>query len=284
MKPIFGIDITFDKKNDTVNGEEFITNTISKQKVEELEEKQENLNQTIEESRLPKLLRIIKFICGIYALFVVLGVVRALPSVNLKQAFQNAPILIISGLLCGLVWVILQFFSKKKEKNILEEKNAERQVLEIDRDIQSIYNELNVPSSAPSVDVLMFKYKTKNDEIVPRAIGLQPTPYINLDLKIYATDRDLCLSDLENTYSFSLSELKDIKTVHKRISVFSWNKEEDPRKGKFKPYKMTINNLGNVFFKPYHILEIEHDGQIFGIYFPCYELETFERLTGLKAN
>ena len=47
---------------------------------------------------------------------------------------------------------------------------------------------------------------------------------------------------------------------------------------------MTVNNMGNVFFKPYYILEIEHNDEIFGIYFPCYELPIFEKLTGLTAQ
>jgi len=82
----------------------------------------------------------------------------------------------------------------------------------------------------------------------------------------------------------TLAELKGIKTVNKRIGIISWNKEEDPRKGEYKKYKMTVNDMGNVFFKPYHILEIERDGQSFGLYFPCYELEVLEELTGLRAE
>ena len=46
---------------------------------------------------------------------------------------------------------------------------------------------------------------------------------------------------------------------------------------------MTVNKFGNVFFKPYYILEIEKDNQTFGIYFPCYELDAIEKLTGLTA-
>jgi hypothetical protein len=107
---------------------------------------------------------------------------------------------------------------------------------------------------------------------------------MNVSVKLYETNDALHIADLENVYSFAKSELKVITTVNKRISVPTWNKDEDPRSGSFKRYKMTVNNIGNVFFKPYYILEIEHESQIFGIYFPCYELEIFEHLTGLKAE
>ena len=36
--------------------------------------------------------------------------------------------------------------------------------------------------------------------------------------------------------------------------------------------------------KAYHILELEHGGENYGIYFPCWELPVFERLTGLNAE
>jgi hypothetical protein len=36
--------------------------------------------------------------------------------------------------------------------------------------------------------------------------------------------------------------------------------------------------------KPYHILELEKDGETYGIYFPAYELAAIESLTLLKAE
>lgn len=284
MKPIFGIDITSDKNNEIVNGNEFITKNISKQKAEELESKQQNLIQTVEDSKLPLLIRIVKYICGLYAVIVISAIISNLPSTSFDQALRNAPLLIISGFVCGLIWLVLQFFAKRKEKLILTDKNADQQIENIDIDIQKIYDELNVPDLAVSCDVLSFKYKIKNNELSAKAVGFQTTAYFNLDLKIYKDGEYLCLADLENVYSFKLSEIKEIKTVNKRISVFSWNKEEAPTKGDFKKYKMTVNNMGNVFFKPYYILEIEHNDEIFGIYFPCYELPIFEKLTGLTAQ
>ena len=129
----------------------------------------------------------------------------------------------------------------------------------------------------------MFGYKIKNGEIRPQLIGLQNTPYTNAEVKMYATDEDISLVDLGSVYSFKKEELKSIICVNKRIGVPEWNKEEDPRKGNFKPYKMTVNQ-GTVFFKPYYILHIEREGEHFGLYFPCYELEAFERLTGLTVE
>ena len=113
---------------------------------------------------------------------------------------------------------------------------------------------------------------------------MQTTPFLNLEVKVYETGSELHIADIENVYSFDKLEIRGITTVKKRIMIPSWNKDEDPRRGRFKPYKMTVSNTGDVSFKPYYILNIERDRQKYGLYFPCYELEVFERLTGLKAE
>ena len=276
MKPVFGIDITNNKKNESINSNEFIIQTTSNQKAEELKEKQETLLETIEESKYPLWVRIVKTLCGFFVLIVLVAVAKSLPSVGFNQAMRNAPVLIIGGFLSGIVWLILQFFTKRKEKRVMSEQNAEQQMEELDTNCQNIYDELTVPKDAVSVDVLFFRYKTKNGKVTPKTIGMQITPYMNLNVKIFKTEDNLCLADLESLFAFPLSSLQTIKTVKKRISVSAWNKEEEPTKGAFKPYKMTVDQFGRIFFKPYHILELMHNGRIYGIYFPCYELSTFE--------
>ena len=198
--------------------------------------------------------------------------------------FKNIPGIFIAGIVCGVAWVVLQVLSKSKETKVLKEENAEERAEELRQDTKLIYEELSVPDIARSVDIIMFRYKTKNDNIVPCVLGLQTTAYMCLDAKIFASDEGLHIADISSVYTFKKGEIKAIRTVKKRISIANWNKDEDPRNGEFKPYKMTVNNYGDVFFKPYHILEIEHDGQLYGIYFPPYELSIFERLTGIAAE
>ena len=280
MTPIFGVDITSDKHNETINGSEFITRTASKAKLEEYESKQEGLEQTLEKSRIPLWLQIVKALSGLYFLIVLAATAKA----GFEKALQNAPGLLISAAVCGLLWLILQVVSKGKEKKVLKDEDAEQQTKELHADFASIHEELEVPGDAVDVDILAFRYKQKNGEIRPHASGLQTTPYVNVNVKMYATADEVCLADLESVYTIPKFEIRGITTVGKRISVPSWNKDEDPRSGVYKPYKMTVSNMGDVFFKPYHILEICHEGQTFGLYFPCYELETVEKITGVRAE
>ena len=65
------------------------------------------------------------------------------------------------------------------------------------------------------------------------------------------------------------------------VCLPNWYKELVPQD---KAYKLTVNNLGWVITRKYYILTVEHAGQEWGIYFPCYELSAIESLTGIKAE
>ena len=284
MKTLFAINLTDDKKNEVVNGNEFVTKTASIQNTDSLEENQEELKQSIKKSQLPLWLQIVTYICGAYALIVVLNVLTNL-DIGFAQMFKNAPALIISAIICGFIWLIFFVYSKIKSKRVLAEENVEQQISDIDKDIDAIYAELGVPNDAINVDILMFRYKIKDGEIKPYG-GMQNVPYLNFEIKAYTDGKCLHFADTENIYSFDLSELRSITTVNKRISTMNWNKEEHPRKGEFKQYKITVSDesVPYILYKPFHILEGEHNGEKYGIYFPCYELPAFERLTGLRAK
>ena len=78
--------------------------------------------------------------------------------------------------------------------------------------------------------------------------------------------------------------MKNIQIVKKHIRVAGWNKETPPNKGIYKQYKLTVDQYGCVHSKTYGILELERNGQSYGLYIPCYELPRIEKLTGLTAK
>jgi hypothetical protein len=85
---------------------------------------------------------------------------------------------------------------------------------------------------------------------------------------------------MESVFSIPLSCLKEIRKVDKRIVFTNWNKEEPFNKGSFKPYKIREEKAG--YSCPcYYILDVEYQGELYGIYFPCYELDTFRQATGI---
>lgn len=282
MKPLFAVDVTVDKKNEKINGEEFITRRLSEGTRRLFETKTENLEATVKKSQLPTWLQVVKYICSLLALIALVSIIRA--DVSIEQGFKNAPWIFIGGIICALIWLGLHLYSKKKEKEVLAEENAEEQVEDINTDIKDILLELGVPYSAPDIDVMMFRYKVKDGEIKLKAAAMQMSEYLNFSAKIYQQNGELHIADLDSVYSFKMSEIKAIRSVKKHTTLSSWNKEVGPTEEKYKPYKLGVDQYGMIHIKAYHILEIEHAGEVLGIYFPSYEIDTLERATGLRAE
>ena len=82
----------------------------------------------------------------------------------------------------------------------------------------------------------------------------------------------------------SENTIKAIKSIKKTIRIMEWNKDEEFNKGLYKQYKLSEDNYGCIICKSYHILEFEHNNDLWGIYIPCYELPVIEDITGLKAD
>lgn len=284
MTPIFGIDITLDKKNEVVNGDEFITLRNSDEDVERLDSEAEEFDEIIATSRLPLWLRIVQGISGLYALVVLVSAFRAGFEVGFSTAFSNAPIMIISGVISGIAWGVLSYIGRKKQAAVLEAAGADDKVRSLTKSAESLYKKLCVPDGAPEVDVFIFKYKKdENGAVKAKTVGFQTAPYAFFCVRLFCDGERLHIADTSGRYSFLLSELKGIRTVRKRISACNWTKDCEPTKGEFKEYKMTVNNVGDVFMKQYYILEVERGDELFGVYFPCYELSAFEVASGLSA-
>lgn len=286
MKPLFGIDITENKKNDQVNGMELVKATASEENLQRLEEHELFVKILERNAKLPPALRVVKGIVSLIAMIVVIGVLRALSGsdgISLSRAFENAPALFYIGGACLVVWAVLALIEKIKYNSAFKG-NAEEKLNEITAIQSDIHSELGVPEGTKTTEILNFRYKMKNDVPMAKAVGTNGVAYNNLRIKIYSDGDNLCLVDARRRYEIPLNSLRAIRTVNKRIEVPSWKKEESFVSPEYKPYSIARNKYGVCSFKPYHILEFDHNGEIWGLYFPCYELPTFESLTLIKAE
>lgn len=287
MKPFLCVDLTQDKNNEKSNSEAFIASRISSGTLQSLERVSGEAADLGEKASLSKPLRILHgalgVIGGIAAMIIFRTVIRE--GISIADIYNNFPAIFWIAGVCLALFGGLTWFAQKKRKTVSE---SEENKLVSDR-IEGIcnlaYSELAVPLNAPDVDILSFFYKTKNGEPVPKTKKLMPTPYNNFEYKIFTENGNLYVADLECKYEIPLSCLKRIKTVNKRIGVPLWNKETHYTQGEYKEYKITDNNDTKcIYFKPYHILEFEYNNEVWGIYFPCYDLSTFEKVTGIKAE
>lgn len=287
MKPFYGIDLTNNKRNDVANGERFLVAEPSTVMAQTLEGSTEKAVETFEQTKLPLALRVCQWICGAVGLVVVLGILKGLGKngdLSLAQAYQNAPWLFWLGGLCLVAWAILKIVSNKRAKTVLESDEGAQAISQLETICDSVYRELSVPEDAQDVDVLSFFYKEKDGGIKVCEKPMQTYSHVNCEFKMFADSENLYLAHLGGKFAFPLSSLQAIRTEDKKVRAFGWNKDEEPNQGTYKQYKLTTDQYGCIHSKPYYILELQYDSEIWGIYFPCYELPVFEKITGLRVQ
>ena len=287
MKPFLGIDLTTNKKNEEMNGKEFVVARPDLSLTQSLESSLDNAEKTIEKSKLPLPIRIGHWICGAAGALIAIGIIKALggeDSVSLSEAYQNASWLFWLGGACLVAWTLLKFISVRKEKDVLETEESSQVFDNFDKTSEAVLSDLKVPKDSKEIDILSFFYKVKNDDIKVCEKGLQIAPYFNPVFHIFTDSENLYLANLEGKYAIPLSSIKAIKSIRKTIRIIEWNKDDEFSKEPYKRYKLSQDNYGCIICKNYNILEFEYDNDLWGIYFPCYELPVIEELTGLKAD
>ncbi|MBQ1212500.1 MAG: hypothetical protein IIX69_03665 [Clostridia bacterium] len=283
MKPFLGINVTEDKKNTKPNGMEMMVEEPSQELAASLESSKSKMDETEKKAKLPLALRIIQFVSMLGAAIFVIGILRGLDDITLTEAYANAPVLFWIGGACIVLSAGLSLLEKNRKKNVLESDDSIRTLSNISASVETIFADLGVPDNARDVDIFVFQYKDKNGETKIVA-GNRPFMFMNFSFKIFADSRKFYLANIEGKYEFCRDDIKGIRTVGKRYSMNDWNKEYPYDDERYKKYKLTLDRYGVIYGKNYHILEVESNGQLWGIYFPSYELPLFEALSGMKAD
>ena len=161
MKPFLGINLTTNKKNEQTNGEEFLVAKPDLSLTQSFESSSENVEETIEKSKLPLPIRIGHWICGAVGALVAVGILKALggeEGVTLSEAYQNASWLFWLGGACLVAWAILKLISVRKEKNVLETEESSQVFNRLDKTCDAILADLKVPQDSKEIDILFFYY------------------------------------------------------------------------------------------------------------------------------
>ena len=277
MKPFLGIDLTQNKKNSEINGEEFLAAKPSPALAQALAQSHQNVDTTIAESRLPKFFRILQMICGITSLIFISGILNA--DVSLAEGYRNAPWIFWTTGIALIIWLSLKLLSIRKERNTLNSDEHSQVFSHFDRVTESVFAELSVPADAKEVDILSFFYKIKDNGIKVCEKPMQVAQYFNPIYKVFSDSEHLYLANLDGKFAIPLASVVEIQTVKKHIRIAGWNKATPYNKGMYKQYKLNIDNYGCIHCKQYHILKFHHQGELWGIYFPPYELPVIEKIT-----
>lgn len=285
MKPFFGIDVTEEKKNDQMNGEEFLVKSVSDAQSEQYDRIVEGAEKFAKRTEPSLLWTLARGVCGIAALGMIAGILQSWSrDLSLGQMYANAPMLFWALPVCALAWLILTILGRRRAARILESGEAEEVAGAVQAVTDASYAALGVPEGTPDVDVLCMIYKLHNGQPTPKLFSLSGVTWINAIAKVFTDGGSLYVADTEKLYAIPLSSLKGIRAVNKGILLPSWNKDVPLNEEPYKSFKLAVVSMDRIHVKRYYILEFEHNGESWGLYFPNYELKTFESLTGLNAE
>ncbi len=277
MKPFLGIDLTKDKKNTQYNGKEFLVLESSPTMCEQFDTLSLHVSKA-DKKYSNIFFNVVRYVLVFSILNAIVRLNITADEINLIKSYQNAPWAFWLIGICFIIFLAVKIFKYKKTKNMPENAESQYIISNLKELSDKLYSQLGVPTEAQMADILVFNYKIKNNVPIAVTKGLELTPYTNLDYKIFTDDNNLYLADVYGKYCFPLSSLRSIHKINKRISIPGWNKEEKMTSEKYRQYKLKANNYGIISIDVYYILEFEHNGEIYGIYFPNYELFTFKKL------
>lgn len=284
MKPLFGINVTTNKKNETPNLEQFLCQQTSQEATDVLEKTMLGDDEVVEKSE-PKWLNIAILLVGIGGLVVawISGILRENSGMIFEDYIRENPLpIIIMGAVC-VGGYALMFYRKRLHKSVSESEEYATSQMHLDTALNNIYMELGVPSYTEDVDIFCDFYKEVNGECVTKKIGISPYDFTNLPNKLFVEDGNLYVADPHGKYCIPNYKPCSIEAVNKRKTFPMWNKKTAFNQGEYKQYKVTYNK-GIYSCKSYYILHLEGNGEKWCIYFPNYELPFFEEFTGLKAE
>ena len=287
MKPFLGMDLTEDNRNTVANGQEFLVQELSEATREALDSSAETSAQLNEKSDVSKVLRIVRYVCGVVAGLAVISLMKSFAQtvdMPVSEMYHNAPWLFWGGGISGAAWIALRIIGDKKKEVVANSDEGMAAASSLDVAFKNALAELQVPDTAASVDILSFYYKENDGEIKLAEKPMQLFSHINAEFKVFADDENVYLADVNGKFAFPKASIKRIQTVQKKARLAQWNKEESFQSPTYAQYKMTADQFGSVHTKPYYIMEIEKDNTLWGVYFPCYELEQIEALVGLRAE
>ena len=280
MTNFFGTNITDNKRNTGIDGDIFITRTITEEQSLEIEQSLMEQAGFEKKRELPLLLEIVKTICFVFWLLVLGGMISAGDGEpGFAQGYRNAPLLFWIGLLCFLVWLTLFCTEKVRRKKAVNSAAFEHHIETVNALKQKVERSLEIPQDAYEVDVFLERYILKNGEPKHRDFGL--VAYLNLPMSAFVRGGNLCLANMERVWEIPLSSFRSVTLEKKRPNFPYWNKSEPIHSEKYKPYKIARNQPGQYFARYYRVEIADPKGEFY-LLIPEYDGGIIMELTNLR--
>lgn len=283
MKVFFGYNMTENRKNEHFDGEIFLCDRVNDAQKKTLDAEMDNLEALGNKAQLPQPLRILITLCALCTV-ICLGVILRSWGNNISIAtlYARMPLLFYIGGICAIIWIALTVLSRKKAKTVMESDEAVLTINHSNAIAENILSALGVPPNTPRVDFFAARYKSKGDKISIKAWGI--AQFCNAELFAYTENGMLYLADVFQKFAVPLTEATGIRKIKKHVTMDRWNKDISHNKGEYKQYRLTKGQHGEYHMRYYYALCILHNGETYELYFPPYELDILQKLTGLQAE
>ncbi len=283
MKVFLGYNITENKNNEHLDGEAFLCDRVNDAQERNLDTEFENLTEIDKKAQLPLPMRIANTLCALCTIICLGAVLRAWgEAVSIATLYANMPSLFYIGGISAVIWIALTVLSRKKAKAVMESDETALTINRSNAIAENALAALGVPPNASQADFLISRYKSKGDKISIKAWGM--AKFGNTKLFIYTENGTLYLADVFQKFAVPITEITGIRKIEKRVTMDSWNKDTPHNKGEYKQYKINQGQYGEYHLRYYYALCILHNGENYELYFPPYESEIMQKLTGLKAE
>lgn len=280
MKVFYSLDVSDSGNVSVPNGQEFMVASTSSDLLDEYQEATEAVDKIYEKAKLPTGLHILRFVL-VMEIIVIFLMLAGIISSHTNSVFQIVGfVLLLGGIFTGLYFI--GRFEKNRRTRINNSDELKQAYERINQLSEKIIRSYNASESTYGTDILAFSYQTKTNRKGKTKITV--IDRYNLSLAAYTEDENLCLIALDARFEIPVSSLERITTVNERYPLNRWNKQISPDDEEIKKLGLHTDAYGIRYADRFHILEFSHNGERWGLYFPCYELPVFEKLTGLKAE
>ena len=125
--------------------------------------------------------------------------------------------LFIAGVALLAIGGALHFIMKKRKEMIYKDKSEEELEKEAKAEYLALLGTMGVPSYAEPIDIFTFEYKLKEGDELPMA---KENCFLNTEFHAYEEGGYLKMTDGDAVYSFDIKDMKRIRTVERKISIF----------------------------------------------------------------
>ncbi len=290
MRPFLGTNLGV-PEDAPLDGKEFLIRTPSEAMLPIIEkyneETADEIDKQISSVKKGIPLMMLKYLCLYSPLFVLIASLNALmDGTAFREVLSNGTPIYVGTLIAFMLGLFLHHREKLRDA---AEEAAEQSSTDGDREGNEIYSrvmeDMGVPSDAKELEVLYFDYKIKNGEYINKCKSDQgKVAFYNGVFSSYSDAENLYLADMDGVYAFPRSSLVALRTVEKKCELTVWLKDKSIEDEEFSAFHLKEDSEGDVHCNAYHVLEFNRDGEVWGIYFPSYEIRALEEWCGLKAE